>query len=85
MPDHLSDLKDLDDSICLSETKSYSTFLHPGGACHPFHLCSILYNTNQLISNNMYKDNRLSGCAYPMINFVLDLSTHACHHRKDSN
>ena len=53
---------------------------------HPFHLCSILYNTNQLNSNNIYniyKDNHLSGCVYPMINFVLDLSTHACH-QKDS-
>ena len=78
-PDHLSDLRDLDDSIFLLESKCYSIFLHP----QMYHLCSILYNTNQLIPNNIYKDNRLSGCVYPMINFVLDLSTHACH-QKDS-
>ena len=36
-PDHLSDLKDLDDSIFLSESKCYSIFLHPELACHPFH------------------------------------------------
>ena len=86
-PDHLSDLKAVDGLYFLSESKCYSIFLHLGGeaarACHPFSLCSILYNTNQLISNNIYKDNRLSGCVYPMINFVLDLITHACH-QKDS-
>ena len=37
VPDHLSDLKGLDDSIFLSESKCYSTFLHPELACHPFH------------------------------------------------
>ena len=83
VPDHSSDLKNLDDSIFLSVSKCYSIFLHPGGACHPFHLCSILYNTNQIISNKIYKDNHLSGCVYPMIKFVLGLSTHACH-QKDS-
>ena len=78
---HLSDLEGLDDSIFLPESKCYSIFLHSELACHP--LCSILYNTNQLISNNFYKDNHLAGCVCPMINFVLDLSTHACH-QKDS-
>ena len=82
-PDHLTDLKAVDDSSFLWESKCYSIFLHPGGTYHPFHLCSILYNTNPIISNNIYKENRLSGCVYPMINFVLDLSTNACH-QKDS-
>ena len=36
-PDHLSDLKAVVDSIFLSESKYYSTFLHPVLACHPFH------------------------------------------------
>ena len=76
VPHHLSDLKDPDDSIFLSESKCYSIFLH---LFYKFQL--ILYNTNQLISNNIYKDNRFSGCVYPI--FVLDLSTHACH-QKDS-
>ena len=76
-PDHLSDLKGLDDSIFLSESKCYKIFLH-----HSIHHL-ILYNTNQLISNNIFKDNHLFVCVHPMINFVLDLSTHACH-QKDS-
>ena len=50
-PDHLSDLKAVDDSIFLSESKCYSIFLHPEGeaarTCHP--LCSVRCNTNQLI------------------------------------
>ena len=92
MPDHLSVLKPVDDLIFLSESKCYSIFLHPGGeaarALQPFqlvlcNLCSIRYNTNQLISNNIYKDNRFFVCVYPMANFVLDLSTHrdACHQK----
>ena len=32
--DHLSDLKAVDDSIFLSESKCYSIFLHPELACH---------------------------------------------------
>ena len=93
-PDHLSDLKGLDDSIFLSESKCYNIFLHLGGLCHP--LCSVRCNTNQLISNNIYKDNMIQGQydtrtittlyvvrVCPMINFVLDSSTHACH-QKDS-
>ena len=51
-PDHLSDLKDFDHSIFISESNCFSLFLHPGGTYPPFHLFSILYNTNQLISNN---------------------------------
>ena len=80
-PDHLSDLKGLDDSIFLSESKCYNIFLHLGGLCHP--LCSVRCNTNQLISNNIYKDNHHFVRVCPMINFVLDSSTHACH-QKDS-
>ena len=80
-PDHLSDLKDLDDSIFLSESKCYSIFLHLGGLCHP--LCSVRCNTNQLILYKVYKDNHLFVCVYLMINFVLDSSTYACH-QKDS-
>ena len=81
VPDHLSDLKAVDDSIFLSESKCYSIFLHPELACHP--LCSVRCNTNQLISNNIYKDNHHFVRVCPMINFVLDSSTHACH-QKDS-
>ena len=77
VPNHLSDLKAIDDSIFLSECKCYSIFLH-----HSIHHL-ILYNTNSLISNNIYKDNHLSGCVYPIINFVLDLSKHTCY-QKDS-
>ena len=80
-PDHLSDLKAVDDSIFLSESKCYSIFLHLGGLCHP--LCSVRCNTNQLILYKVYKDNDLFVCVYPMINFVLDSSTYACH-QKDS-
>ena len=87
VPDHLSDIKSVAASIFLSEFKYYSIFLHPTGEAartyHMFHLCSILYNTNQLISNIIYKDNHHFVHVYPMINFVLDLSTHACH-QKDS-
>ena len=82
VPDHLSDLGDLDDSIFLSESKCYSIFLH---LFHYFHLN--LYNTNHIISTNKYKDNRfsLSGKrqSLPMINFVLDFSTYV-YHQKDS-
>ena len=80
-PDHLSDLKAVDDSIFLSESKCYSIFLHPELACHP--LCSVRCNTNQLILYKVYKDNHLFVCVYPMINFVLDSSTVFCH-QKDS-
>ena len=77
--DHLSDLKGL------SESKCYSIFLHLGGEaarlCHP--LCSVRCNTNQLILYKVYKDNHLFVCVCPMINFVLDSSTYACH-QKDS-
>ena len=62
----------------LSESKWYSIFLH---LFYNFQL--ILYNTNQLISNKIYKDNHLSGCVYTMINFVFDLST-LFYHQKDS-
>ena len=78
-PDHLSDLKAVDDLDFLSESKCYSIFLHP----LMYHFQLVRCNTNQLISNNIYKDNRPSGCVCPMINFVLDLSTHACD-QKDS-
>ena len=77
VPDQLSDLKAVNDSIFLSESKCYSIFLH-----HSIHHL-ILYNTNPLISNNIYKDNHHFVRVYPMINFVFDLSTHACH-QKDS-
>ena len=80
-PDHLSDLKAVDDSIFLSESKCYSIFLHLGGLCHP--LYSVRCNTNQLILYKVYKDNHLFVCVYPMINFVLDSSTYACY-QKDS-
>ena len=76
-PDHLSDLKAVDDSIFLSESKCYSIFLH-----HSIHH-SVRCNTNQLILYKIYKDNHLFMCVYLMINFVLDSSTYACH-QKDS-
>ena len=81
MLDHLSDLKGLDDSIFLSESKCYSIFLHPELVCHP--LCSVRRNTSQLILYKVCKGNHLFVCVYPMINFVLDSSTYACH-QKDS-
>ena len=59
-----------------SESKRYSIILH---LFYNFQL--FLYNTNQLISNNIYKDNRHFVRVYPMINFVLDLSRHACHQK----
>ena len=59
-PDHLSDLKAVDDSIFLSESKCYSIFLHPELACHP--LCSVRCNTSQLILYKIYKDNHLFVC-----------------------
>ena len=70
MPDHLSDLKTFYGVAFLSKSKFYSIFPN---LVYIFQLFP--YNTNQLISNNIYKDNRLSRCVYPMINFVLDLST----------
>ena len=81
LPDHLSDLKAVDGLGFLSESKCYSIFFQPGGALHLFYLLLFPYNTDQLISNNLYKDTSLSGCVYPMINLVLDLSTHACHQK----
>ena len=79
MPNHLPDLGDLDDSIFLSESKCYSMFFHLF-----YNFQFILYNTNQLTSNNVYKDNRLSGCIFLMINFVLDLMSTLFYHQKDS-
>ena len=35
------------------------------------------------ISKNIHKDNRLFECVYPVVTFVLDLSTYA-YHQKDS-
>ena len=49
--------------------------------CHHFY--STPYNTNQLVSNNIYMDNRLFECVYPMVNFVLDLYTNV-YRQKDS-
>ena len=79
----LIDLKAVDGLDFLSESKFYTIFLHPGGALHLFYLLLFPYKTNQLISNNIYKDNRLFGCVSTMINFVLDLSTQDCE-QKDS-
>ena len=42
-PDHLSDLKGLDDSIFLSESKCYSIFLHLGGEAA--RLCSFVLSS----------------------------------------
>ena len=67
MPDHSSDSKAVDGLDFLSEFKRYSIFLY---LFYNFQLFP--YNTNQLISINIYKDNRLFVCVYPMINFVLD-------------
>ena len=78
MPDHLSELKAVVGLDFLSESKCYSIFLH---LFYNFQLFP--YNTNQFISNNIYMDNRLSGCVYLMINNVLDLST-LFYHQKDS-
>ena len=77
MPDHLSDLKAVDGSDFLSDTKCYSIFLHP------FYLLLIIYNSDQLISNKIYKNNGLPGCVFHIINIVLGLST-LFHHQKDS-
>ena len=77
MLDHFSDLKADDDLDFLLNTKPLSIILH-----HSVHR-SNLYNTNQLISLNIYKDNHFFVCIFPMVNFVLDLSAHACH-QKDS-
>ena len=68
VPDHLSVLKDVDGLIFLSNTKHLNEFLHPGG----YLSLVILNNTNQILSNNIYNDNRVSGCVYPLVNFVLD-------------
>ena len=68
--DHLSVLKDLDELTFLSNTK-HSNIFFP--LFYNFQL--ILYNTNQLIPNKIYKGNRLFVCVYPMVNFVLDLYT----------
>ena len=76
-PDHLSGLKAVDGLGFRSESKCYSIFLH---LFYNFQLFS--YYTNQLISIKIYKDNRLSGCVYPMISFVLDLTT-LFYHQKD--
>ena len=57
--DHLSDLKAVDGLGFLSESNCCSIFLD---LFYNFQLFP--YNTNHLISNNIYKDNRLSGCVY---------------------
>ena len=77
MPDHLSVLKAVGDLDFLLNTKYLRKYLHHS-ITH-----SILYNTNQLVSNNIYRDNHHFVRVYPMINFVLDSSAHACY-QKDS-
>ena len=76
--DHLSVLKVVDVSGFVSNTKHFIKFLH---RFHNFQL--IFYNTNQLISNKISKGNCLVVWVYPMVNFVMDLSTYA-YRQKDS-
>ena len=72
MLDHLLVLKAVDGLIFLSNTKYSSIFFH------------LFYNFQFLqTSDSIDMDNRLVVCVYPMVNFVLDLSTYA-YHQKDS-
>ena len=58
--DHLSVLKAVDGSGFVSNTKHSNIILHP---FYNFQLNP--YNTNQLISNNIYKGNRLLSVFIP--------------------